>query len=234
MGELAGLPNVGKVLERNLKEVGIHTVKQLGEIGSKEAFTRIRTIDPGACLHMLYGLQGAIEGIKDSLLSDNTKNDLKSFYNNLAFMNWDEKFNEDNVPSKEDIGAYIKETRPIWDELTAYIEETYQVKAQSAFSKCPMQPGWNIKYKKGGKALCTLYPMASYFIALVVVGPKEEDEVKTGIEAGLFTDYLKELFYKTSYSAMGRWLMIEVRDKTVLNDIKELLGIRVKPKKSNG
>ena len=31
---------------------------------SKEAFVRIKMINPGAYLHMLYGLQGAIEGSK--------------------------------------------------------------------------------------------------------------------------------------------------------------------------
>lgn len=72
MGELAGLPNVGTVLERNLNEIGIYTVKQLRETGSKEAFIRIKMVDPGACLHMLYGLQGAIDGIKDSLLPKST------------------------------------------------------------------------------------------------------------------------------------------------------------------
>ena len=83
MGELAILPNVGKVLEKNLNEIGVYTVKQLRDIGSKEAFIRIRMIDPGACLHMLYGLQGAIDGIKDSLLPESTKCDLKVFYMNL-------------------------------------------------------------------------------------------------------------------------------------------------------
>ena len=84
MGELAELPNVGTVLERNLNEIGIHTVKQLRETGSKEAFIRIKIIDPGACLHMLYGLQGAIDGIKDSLLPQTTKCDLKEFYKKIT------------------------------------------------------------------------------------------------------------------------------------------------------
>ena len=83
MGELTILPNVGKVLEKNLNEIGIYTVKQLRDIGSKEAFIRIKIIDPGACLHMLYGLQGAIDGIKDSLLPESTKYDLKLFYKDL-------------------------------------------------------------------------------------------------------------------------------------------------------
>lgn len=87
MGELAKLPNVGKVLEKNLNDVGIYSIQQLREIGSKEAFIRIRMIDPGDCLHMLYGLQGAIDGLKDTFLADNVKSDLKDFYNYIKRKN---------------------------------------------------------------------------------------------------------------------------------------------------
>ena len=145
-------------------------------------------------------------------------------------MNWNEIFDAYHNPSVEDIIDYLGDAKIIWDDLTAYIEETYQVKPQNSYSKCSMQPGWNVKYKKGGKALCTLYPMSGYFMALVVVGPKEEEEVKMGMAAGFLTDYVKELYAQTAYSAMGRWLMIEVKDKAVLKDVKHLLGIRVRPK----
>lgn len=146
-------------------------------------------------------------------------------------MDWNELFDADHVPSVEDIRDYLGEARLTWDELAAFIEEAYRVKPQTAYSKCSAQPGWNVKYKKGGKSLCTLYPMAGYFIALVVVGPKEEEEVKTGMEAGMFTPYVTGLYNKTAYSAMGRWLMIEAKDKAVLEDIKGLIGVRLKPKK---
>lgn len=83
MGELSTLPNIGNVLEKNLNDIGIDTPEQLQAIGSKEAFIRIKLNDAGACLHMLYGLQGAIEGIRDTFLSENTKADLKKFYKTL-------------------------------------------------------------------------------------------------------------------------------------------------------
>ena len=146
-------------------------------------------------------------------------------------MDWNKVFDAYHVPSEGDIGEHLQEAKLIWNELTTYIEETYQVNPQITFSKCSMQPGWNIKYKKSGKALCTLYPMEGYFIALVVVGAKEEEEVRLGMELGLFTTYVKELYEKTAYSTMGRWLMIEVKDKAVLNDIRHLLSIKIKPKK---
>lgn len=149
-------------------------------------------------------------------------------------MKWNEIFSVDCSPSEEDIKDYLGGAKILWSELAAYIEEVYQVKPQNSYSKDALQPGWNVKYKKSGKSLCTLYPMAGYFIALVVVGAKEEIEVKTGMEEGVFTPYVKELYDKTAYSPMGRWLMIAVKDEAILNDMKHLLGVRVRPNRMIG
>jgi DNA transformation protein len=82
--ELTDLPNVGAVLARELNAVGIHTPEQLREVGCEEAFLRIRTtVDPGACIRMLYGIEGAIEGIPDNALSEETKERLKRFHRGL-------------------------------------------------------------------------------------------------------------------------------------------------------
>lgn len=84
MSTLSDLPNVGKVLEDNLRKINIETPEQLRQIGAEEAFFRIRmVVDPGACLHMLYGIQSAIEGIPDKFLSDQTKERLRLFYKTL-------------------------------------------------------------------------------------------------------------------------------------------------------
>lgn len=84
MSELSRLCNAGKVLEENLLAIGIETPEQLQEVGAKEAFRLIRLQhDPGACLHMLYGIQGAILGIPDKLLAADIKQDLKAFFRGL-------------------------------------------------------------------------------------------------------------------------------------------------------
>jgi DNA transformation protein len=81
---LSDLPNVGKVLQDNLKKINIETPEQLQRMGAEEAFIRIRMqVDPGACLHMLYGIQGAIDDIPDRFLPAQTKERLRLFYNTL-------------------------------------------------------------------------------------------------------------------------------------------------------
>ena len=45
MGELSKLPNIGKVLEKQLNDVGINTVDDLINFGSKEVWLKIKEID---------------------------------------------------------------------------------------------------------------------------------------------------------------------------------------------
>ena len=144
-------------------------------------------------------------------------------------MDWVSIFDADHRPTIKEIRDHLRQSTTLWDELTSYIENSYGVKPRIDFSTCSMQPGWNVKYKKTGKALCTLYPMSDFFIALVVVGAKEEQEVSIGMEAGMFTSYVKKLYENSRSMAMGRWLMIEARDTSIIEDIKTLMRIRISP-----
>ena len=81
MGELSKLPNIGKVVEKQLNDVGIDTVDELIDLGSKEAWLRIKEIDDSACLNRLMALEGAIQNIRWHNLSEEDKDNLRNFYN---------------------------------------------------------------------------------------------------------------------------------------------------------
>lgn len=80
MGELSSLPNIGKAVEEQLFRVGIKSALELKRIGAKEAWLKIQEIDETACIHRLMALEGAIQGVKKTMLSDEVKADLKEFY----------------------------------------------------------------------------------------------------------------------------------------------------------
>lgn len=80
MGELSKLPNIGKIVEEQLNQVGIFTEAELKQCGAKQAWLKIQEIDESACIHRLMALEGAIKGVKKNLLSDEEKEDLKGFY----------------------------------------------------------------------------------------------------------------------------------------------------------
>lgn len=81
MGELSKLPNIGKEVERQLNEAGITTFEELKTLGAEKAWLKIQENDPSACIHRLLALEGAINGVKKTLLPDNRKAELKEFYN---------------------------------------------------------------------------------------------------------------------------------------------------------
>ncbi|NTU88473.1 MAG: TfoX/Sxy family protein [Actinobacteria bacterium] len=81
MGDLSVLPNIGPKIEAQLLEVGITTPAELIDVGSQEAWLRIKAIDDSACINRLYALEGAIQGISDRSLPSDVKSELKSFYN---------------------------------------------------------------------------------------------------------------------------------------------------------
>lgn len=78
---LTDLPNIGKEMARQLGEIGVTTPEALREMGAKEAWLKIKGIDPSACYNRLCGLYGAIEGVRWHHLPDETKQALKAFYN---------------------------------------------------------------------------------------------------------------------------------------------------------
>lgn len=75
------LVNIGPFLEKQLKQIGIETEEQLREVGSRDAWLKIKEIDPSACYNRLCALEGAIRNIRWHDLSDADKKKLKDFYN---------------------------------------------------------------------------------------------------------------------------------------------------------
>ena len=80
MGELSKLPNIGKVVEEQLKLVGITSYEELKALGAEQAWLKIQEIDESACIHRLLALEGAIQGVKKTQLSEERKKELKEFY----------------------------------------------------------------------------------------------------------------------------------------------------------
>jgi len=140
---------------------------------------------------------------------------------------WD-KTNGIQRPSIAEINAYVDS--PLFECLCKYLETEYQSKPVLEYSRCSMQYGWNIKYKKAGRTLCTLYPMEGYFIALIVIGDRERTE--TELMLPFATEYLQQLYRETKTGMRQKWLMINVTDEAVLEDIKQCIAIRRGKKKN--
>ena len=83
MGELSKLPNIGTIMEKRLAAVGIYDAETLRKIGSKEAYIKLLLHEGDTCFSSLCGLEGAIQNIRWHYLSQETKEDLKKFFDSL-------------------------------------------------------------------------------------------------------------------------------------------------------
>lgn len=126
-------------------------------------------------------------------------------------------------PSLEEIAACVR--NPVFDRFCAEVAEQYGCQAAIEYSACSMEPGWNVKFKKSGRSLCTLYPRETFFTALVVVGRREQERVEA-----LLPDcapQLRDLYVRTAEGNGQRWLMIDLEDEDALyRDVFRLLDIR--------
>jgi DNA transformation protein len=78
--ELTNIINIGKDTRKKLEQTGIDSFAKFKETGSEDAFIRVQTIDPRACLSLLYGLEGAMTGTKWNELPEERKKALIDFF----------------------------------------------------------------------------------------------------------------------------------------------------------
>ena len=64
--------------------------------------------------------------------------------------------NRDYQPTLNEMGEYVR--NPVFREFCGEIMGTYRCAEKIEYSSCSMERGWNVKFKKSGKSLCTIYP----------------------------------------------------------------------------
>lgn len=79
MSDLTAMMNIGKEMSRKLASVGIDTPEKLIELGSKQAFAKLKEAYPQVCLVHLYTLEGAIYNTEYNRLPEDKKKELKQF-----------------------------------------------------------------------------------------------------------------------------------------------------------
>jgi len=101
-----------------------------------------------------------------------------------------EMFSKETQPTDTEIRDFCNSE--FLDDLDNHLRDSYKVKPKAAYSACSMDNniwrGWNIKYQKSGKSLCTLYPQQGYLMVLVpgksfeVRSEETASEVKLAVE----------------------------------------------------
>ncbi len=129
------------------------------------------------------------------------------------------------TPTLDELNAYIQ--NPIFLPFCSEIKTAYQCSEKIEYSSCSWEQGWNIKFKKSGKTLCTIYPRELYFTVMIVIGKKEKEYVDTILPNCSLE--LQEIYYQTKEGNGQKWLMIHLEDTgNLYQDVLRLIQIRRK------
>ena len=90
-----------------------------------------------------------------------------------------------------------------------------------------MDKGWNIKYKKGRKSLCTVYIRRGWFTCLVTAPASILPELEARLFA--FAPEFQNLYEQTSLFNGGKWLCMEVRERAQLETVWQLVLLKAGP-----
>ena len=129
----------------------------------------------------------------------------------------------DYCPNLQEIDEYIK--NPLFKQFCLEIKTKYKFNEKIEYSSCSYEKGWNIKFKKAGKTLCTIYPRKNYFTVMVVIGKKEKEQTQLILHE--LSNTIQEIYHNTKEGNNQRWLMIDLKDNDeVYKDTLRLIDIR--------
>ena len=127
-------------------------------------------------------------------------------------------------PTQAEIRSALGPRYPLWEKLTRFIENNYQIKGE--FSTWgPAEVGWGLRYRRKGKALVALYPGKDNIIAQVVLG-KAQAEQAFNLELG---EKVSKLLQEAPQLRDGRWLSIPVLHEADAADVEKLLLVKMRP-----
>ena len=126
-------------------------------------------------------------------------------------------------PTLDEISEYTH--NPLFLIFCTEIKKKYQCKEKIEYSSCSWEPGWNVKFKKSGRSLCTLYPKDGYFTVLVVIGKNEKSIVERILHQ--CTPVIQEIYHQTAEGNGQKWVMIDLEDRDGrFLDVMRLIDIR--------
>jgi len=131
-------------------------------------------------------------------------------------------------PTEEEMVSFIGEpAKEAWLEIRQFLEDRYDLEPETLFYG--VKYGWTIRYRKGGKTLCSLFPEKGGFTVLIVLGRKESE--KALLIRDELSSKIRKLLGNTEQLHDGRWLWIRLLTASDADDVKKLLQIKRKPKK---
>lgn len=130
------------------------------------------------------------------------------------------------IPTPETLEALTgKELYDLWTSLRQLIEQKYNM--EQMWNHGGKKWTYEYKYRRGGKTLCALYAKEQTIGFMVILGKDERTKFESMRE--MFSNATLKIYDETTTFHDGKWLMFELKDTSLFNDIERLLSIKRKP-----
>jgi hypothetical protein len=121
----------------------------------------------------------------------------------------------------------LGQSKAAWDKLLGGINADYMMDELWTEGKRESAYRDELKFRRGGKTLITLYIREGFFKAVVILGKKERTKFEENLTG--FSDAIRKIYDDTHTYHDGKWLGIDVYDTDLIDDIMKLLHIKRKP-----
>ena len=116
----------------------------------------------------------------------------------------------------------LGKTFPIWETIIQATKTLYP-EAKEDWSFPGEKYGWSFRLKDKKRAIIYLLPQERFFTASLVFGQKATTEILQS----KISENIKEEIKNARVYAEGRGLRIDIKNKSILTDLKELIKIKI-------
>ena len=128
-------------------------------------------------------------------------------------------------PTLEQMQEYTGEAAPQWRLLISELGSRYEVEPERRFGG--KKYGWTLRYRRGGRTLCCVYPECGAVTALVVLGRKEVEKAMAQIDD--LSPSVRMALTETEQLHDGRWLWIRVHTSKDAQSVLLLVACKRRP-----
>jgi len=121
----------------------------------------------------------------------------------------------------------LGKSKVAWEKLLTSIRSNYIMDEQWYEGKRESPYRDELKFRRGGKTLITLYIREGYFRAVVVLGKNERAKFEE--KQTIFSNATRKIYDETNTLHDGKWLTFDVYDTNLIDDIINLIYMKRKP-----
>ncbi|SCJ79297.1 Protein of uncharacterised function (DUF3788) [uncultured Clostridium sp.] len=133
---------------------------------------------------------------------------------------------EKQMPDEKTLRALMGQEKYVaFAAAAAMIEDSYEM--ETMWGPGGKAGPYELKYRRGGKTLCALYPREGGFGFMVIFGRAEREKFEAQRDA--FSIWTQQVYDEATTYHDGKWMMFESPAGEHLAEMKRLLAIKRRP-----